>query len=68
MRVLFKLFDSTGNRVEPVAIDQPLADGEVLPIAGSIDVIHTPGQVALLWLPGRMLFAGDTCTNIMGLG
>ena len=35
-------------------------------------VIHTPGhcagQVALLWRPGRMLFAGDVCMNIMGLG
>ena len=24
--------------------------------------------VALLWRPGRMLFAGDVCTNLMGLG
>jgi glyoxylase-like metal-dependent hydrolase (beta-lactamase superfamily II) len=35
-------------------------------------IIHTPGhcagQVALLWRPGRMLFAGDVCMNIMGLG
>jgi glyoxylase-like metal-dependent hydrolase (beta-lactamase superfamily II) len=40
--------------------------------AGGIEVIHTPGhcavQVALLWRPGRMLFAGDVCTNLMGLG
>ena len=52
--------------------DQPLTDGEMLPIAGGIEVIHTPGhcagQVALLWRPGRMLFAGDVCTNLMGLG
>jgi hypothetical protein len=26
------------------------------------------GQVALLWRPGRMLFAGDVCMNVMGLG
>jgi Phage integrase family len=36
------------------------------------EVIHVPGhcagQVALLWRPGRMLFAADVCTNIMGLG
>jgi glyoxylase-like metal-dependent hydrolase (beta-lactamase superfamily II) len=60
------------KRVEPVAIDQPLTDGEILPIAGGIEVIHTPGhcagQVALLWRPGRMLFAGDVCGNVMGLG
>ena len=58
--------------MEPVAIDQPLTDGEVLPIAGGIEVVHTPGHcaghVALLWRPGRMLFAGDVCTNLMGLG
>jgi glyoxylase-like metal-dependent hydrolase (beta-lactamase superfamily II) len=44
----------------------------MLPIAGAFDVIHVPGhcagQVALLWRPGRMLFAADVCTNIMGLG
>jgi glyoxylase-like metal-dependent hydrolase (beta-lactamase superfamily II) len=58
--------------MEPVAIDEPLSDGEILPIAGGIEVIHTPGHcaghVALLWRPGRMLFAGDVCTNLMGLG
>ena len=41
-------------------------------IAGGIEVMHAPGhcagQVALLWRPGRMLFAGDVCTNVMGLG
>jgi hypothetical protein len=25
-------------------------------------------HVALLWHPGRMLLAGDVCTNLMGLG
>jgi glyoxylase-like metal-dependent hydrolase (beta-lactamase superfamily II) len=60
------------KRVEPVAIDRPLTAGEILPIAGGIQVIHAPGhcagQVALLWRPGRMLFTGDVCVNIMGLG
>ena len=71
-RVMCKLFYRPDERLEPVAIDQPLTDGEMLPIAGGIEVIHTPGhcagQVALLWRPGRMLFAGDVCTNLMGLG
>jgi glyoxylase-like metal-dependent hydrolase (beta-lactamase superfamily II) len=57
--------------VNPIAIDQPLTAGELLPIAGGIEVIHAPahsaGQVALLWRPGRMLFAGDVCMNVMGL-
>jgi glyoxylase-like metal-dependent hydrolase (beta-lactamase superfamily II) len=71
-RVLCKLLFHPDERLEPVAIDQPLTDGEILPIAGGIEVIHAPGhcagQVALLWRPGRMLFAGDVCMNVMGLG
>jgi len=71
-QVLCRLFFDPDERMEPVTIDQPLSDGEILPIAGGIEVIHTPGHcaghVALLWRPGRMLFAGDVCTNLMGLG
>ena len=71
-RVLCKLFYHPEERLEAVAIDQPLTAGEILPIAGGIEVIHTPGhcagQCALLWLPGRMLFAGDVASNLMGLG
>ena len=71
-RVLCKLLYHPDERMDPVAIDEPLTDGEILPIAGGIEVIHCPGhcagQVALLWRPGRMLFTGDVCTNIMGLG
>ena len=70
--VLCRLFFHPNELVEPVSIDQPLTDGELLPIAGGIEVIHTPGhcagQVALLWHPGRMLFAGDVASNMMGLG
>jgi glyoxylase-like metal-dependent hydrolase (beta-lactamase superfamily II) len=71
-QVLCRLFFHPEERLEPVAIDRPLTDGEILPIAGGFEVIHTPGhcagQVALLWRPGRMLFAGDVGTNVMGLG
>ncbi len=71
-RVLCKLLYHPAERLEPVAINQPLTAGEILPIAGGIEVIHTPGhcagQVALLWRPGRMLLTGDVCMNIMGLG
>ena len=70
-QVLCKLLYHPNERVHPVAINQPLTVGEILPIAGGFEVIHTPGhcagQVALLWRPGRMLFAGDVCMNIMGL-
>jgi glyoxylase-like metal-dependent hydrolase (beta-lactamase superfamily II) len=71
-RVLCKVVYHPDRRLEPVAIDQPLSDGEVLPMAGGIEVIsvpgHSAGQVALLWHPGRMLFVGDVCMNVMGLG
>ena len=71
-QVLCRLFFHPDERLEPVAIDQPLTTGDILPIAGGIEVIHTPGhcagQVALLWHPGRMLFAGDVGTNLIGLG
>jgi glyoxylase-like metal-dependent hydrolase (beta-lactamase superfamily II) len=71
-RILCKAFYRHDMRVEPVAINQPLNAGEILPIAGGIEVIYTPGhcagQVALLWRSGRMLFAGDACMNMMGLG
>jgi glyoxylase-like metal-dependent hydrolase (beta-lactamase superfamily II) len=70
--VLCRLFFHPDERVEAVAIDQPLTAGELLPIAGGIEIIHTPGhcagQVALLWRSGRMLFAGDVASNMMGLG
>ena len=71
-RVLCKVFFHPNERLDPVAIDEPLTPGEILPIAGGFEVIYVPGhcagQVALLWRPGRMLFAGDVCINVMGLG
>ena len=71
-QVLCRLFFDPAKRVEPVVIDQPLTAGDTLPIAGGIEVIHVPGhcagQVALLWHRGRMLFAGDVGSNLMGLG
>ena len=71
LHVMFKLMFHPDERIEPFAIDQEMSDGETMPIAGGIDVIHVPGhcagQVALLWRPGRMLFAGDVGINLMGL-
>lgn len=43
--VLCRLFFDLEKRVEPVAIDEPLI-GDTLPIAGGIEVIHTPGHCA----------------------
>ena len=71
-QVMCRLFYDQNKRVAPVVIDQPLRDGEILPIAGGFQIIHIPGhcagQVALLWRQGRMLFAGDVCMNLLGFG
>ena len=70
-QIMCRLFFHPDERVEPVGIDQPLSSGEILPIAGGIEVIHVPGHcaghVALLWRPRCMLFAGDVCMNLTGL-
>ncbi|MEY2485642.1 MAG: hypothetical protein QOH39_1290 [Verrucomicrobiota bacterium] len=53
-------------------IDRHMADGEKLPIAGGLHVVHIPGhcagQVAFLWQGERLLIAGDVGMNILGLG
>lgn len=60
------------ERMDPVRIGRHLADGDTLPIAGGLQVVHTPGhcagQVALLWQGERLLIAGDVGMNILGLG
>jgi glyoxylase-like metal-dependent hydrolase (beta-lactamase superfamily II) len=70
--ILFKLFARSNRSLEPCRIDQTVADSEVLPIAGGLKVIHVPGhcagQIALLWAQRGVLFTGDACTNILGLG
>ncbi len=70
--ILCKMLYNPAERVEPVAINQLLGNGEVLPIAGGMEVIHAPGhcagQVALLWRPGKMLFPGNVCMNVLGIG
>ena len=45
-QVLCRLFFRPREPLEPIAIDQPLAAGDMLPVAGGIEVIHTPGHCA----------------------
>jgi glyoxylase-like metal-dependent hydrolase (beta-lactamase superfamily II) len=60
-----------GTTYESFPVDQVLKDGEVLPMADDIEVIHSPGHcaghVALLLRQDGVLVAGDICSNIMGL-
>ena len=60
-------------RVDPTPVDETLHDGQVLPIAGGLTVLHTPGhcagQVSLLWQAhGGVLLAADAAANMFGLG
>jgi glyoxylase-like metal-dependent hydrolase (beta-lactamase superfamily II) len=55
-----------------VAIEREVADGDDLPVAGGIKVIHTPGHtaghVSYLWpQAGGVLFTGDAAGNFRGL-
>jgi glyoxylase-like metal-dependent hydrolase (beta-lactamase superfamily II) len=60
-----------GTTYESLAVDQTLKDGETLPMANDIEVIHSPGHCAghivLLLRQEGILIAGDICSNIMGL-
>jgi glyoxylase-like metal-dependent hydrolase (beta-lactamase superfamily II) len=70
-RILFRLFFHADETVAPVRIDHRIDDGQTLPIAGGLKVIHTPGHsaghVALLWQESRLLIAGDVGSNMFGV-
>jgi glyoxylase-like metal-dependent hydrolase (beta-lactamase superfamily II) len=71
--ILFGLFVKLDRTVDPAAVDRQIEDGEQLPVAGGLTAIHVPGhcagQLAFLWgQQGGVLFAGDACSNMMGLG
>lgn len=66
-------FDPATRRVEPCATDHLLADGDELPFAGGVRVVHAPGhaagQVALHWpRHGGVLVAADALGNHGTLG
>lgn len=73
-QILYRLLiKNSAAYVPPAEIEQELTDGHVLPFSGGIQVIATPGHSAghvalLLQRDGGLLFAGDACSNMMGLG
>lgn len=71
-KIVFRFVWHPQKRMEPVRIDRHVTDRETLPIAGGLQVVHTPGhcagQVAFLWQGERLLIAGDVGMNILGLG
>ncbi|UFH55699.1 MBL fold metallo-hydrolase [Spirosoma sp. KNUC1025] len=71
--IIYQLFIKRGNSaIDPVLIDKRLNHGDVIPVAGGLQVLHTPGHstghIALLLQNEGVLLAGDTCANIAGLG
>ncbi len=71
--ILFRLFIPR-KPAEFQAFDPDLAlhDGDVVDVAGGLEVIHTPGHtaghVSLLWNRDRgLLITGDAAANMMGL-
>jgi glyoxylase-like metal-dependent hydrolase (beta-lactamase superfamily II) len=70
-QIAFRVVWKPNERMEPFRIDQFIADGETLPLAGGLRVVHVPGhcagQVAFLWQGRRLLIGGDVFMNIFGL-
>jgi glyoxylase-like metal-dependent hydrolase (beta-lactamase superfamily II) len=70
-RIGFRIFWRPEERVTPLRIDNHVQDGDTLPIAGGLHVIHTPGHcaghVSLLWRGERLLIVGDVGSNVLGL-
>lgn len=72
-RLLFWLFiRNSSPNYPPAAVDREINDGDQLPLAGGLRVIHAPGhsagQVALFWPQhGGVLFAADACANMPSL-
>lgn len=70
--MVFNLFiKSVSGQIAPVTIDERVQDGDLLPLAGGLRVVHTPGHsaghLALLLEQEGVLIAGDICANVMGL-
>jgi glyoxylase-like metal-dependent hydrolase (beta-lactamase superfamily II) len=71
-RLVYRFFiKSGGTKYESFPVDKTIGDGEILPFANDIEVIHTPGHcaghVSFLMPQDGMLIAGDICSNVMGL-
>jgi len=68
---LFDRLSRPGKDFAAVPVEHEMSDGEVLPIAGGVRVVHTPGHspghVSLLHEPTGVLVTGDAIFNVLGL-
>jgi glyoxylase-like metal-dependent hydrolase (beta-lactamase superfamily II) len=59
------------KRFTPFEVEQELQDGDELPVAGGLQVVHTPGHtpghVALLHPASGVLVTGDSIGNLLGV-
>lgn len=55
------------SKFAPIKVDNALHDGQLLPVAGGLEVIHTPGHtlghVSFLHKPSGVLITGDSVFN-----
>jgi len=70
--LLFNLIIKRGkNEVDPFQVNHLIDDNDVIPIAGGIHVIHTPGHskghVALHVKNEGVMICADICANMIGL-
>jgi glyoxylase-like metal-dependent hydrolase (beta-lactamase superfamily II) len=60
-----------GTGFRAVEVDESFADGAVLPVAGGLTVVHTPGHspghCSFLHRPSGVLITGDAVFNVAGL-
>lgn len=70
-KIGFRIFWRPNEPTAPLQVDKHMADGETLPIAGGLTVVHTPGHsaghVALSWQGGRLMIVGDVGSNVAGV-
>lgn len=70
-RLTVSVVERFGPSVDGTAVHREVTDGETLPMAGGISVIHTPGHTAgqtsyLLSRDGGILFVGDAAETLTG--
>lgn len=71
-RLLTRVMRRGEPSFEPVPVEEELRDGQVLPVAGGLRVVHTPGHspghASFLHEPTGVLVTGDALFNVRGIG